>query len=106
MCSNGNGQLFLQVQSPPAGMPSDGTQGAHWWVGVDVGQHYAITADATAPGPHEAFAVICTGAHQERIHWAVDGDDMFTIATTPPGVWTTPPPIGLPGTQYEISGLC
>ena len=107
LCSNGNGQYFLQEQLPPVGSPNYSTKATnHWWIGVDVGQHYAITADATAPGPHEAFAIECTAAHQERIHWAVDGDDMFTITTVPPSLWTTPPPVGLPGTQYEISGVC
>jgi hypothetical protein len=76
------------------------------WVGVNVGQHYAIGATATGPGPHEAFTVVCAGTHKERIHWAFEGDDTFTISTQPPTLWTSPPSFALPGTLYNISGMC
>jgi hypothetical protein len=45
-------------------------------------------------------------SHQERIHWAFEGDDTFTIATQPPTLWTSPPSFALPGTLYNISGMC
>lgn len=102
VCSNGNGQLYLQNQLPFAGIPN----GGRLWMGVNSYAHYAITASATAPGPHEAFAAICTGNHTERIHWAFQGSDTFTIATEPPTLWTNPPGAALPGTRYQISGVC
>jgi hypothetical protein len=102
LCTNpANRVHYLQNQIPAGGTPNGKP-----WVGVTVGQHYAITAAATGPGPHEAFTIVCTGSHQERIHWAFQGDDTFTIATTPPTLWTSPPSFGLPGTVYNISGMC
>ena len=97
-----NGLYYLQNQIPAAGIPN----GGRMWVGVNVGAHYALTDMATGPGPHEAFSIICTGKNQERIHWADEGSDMFTIATTPPTLWTSPPSAALPGTLYEISSVC
>ena len=102
VCTNGNGQVYLQNQIPSAGIPN----GGRLWVGVNRFAHYAITASATAPGPHEAFAAVCTGNHTERIHWAFEGSDTFTIAAEPPTLWTNPPGSGFPGTRYQISGVC
>jgi hypothetical protein len=101
LCSDGNGQYYLQDQIPGAGTPFN-----HPWVGVNVADHYAITATAIGAGPHEGFAPVCAGKGQEYIHWALAGSDMFTIATQPPTMWTQPPASGLPGTLYNISGVC
>jgi hypothetical protein len=100
-CHNGSGQEFLQSQYPSSNIP-----GSHLWVSANVGAHYALTDTATGPGPNEAFFARCAGPGREYIHWAVNADDTFTIATTPPSLWTGPPSEGLPGTLYNISGVC
>jgi hypothetical protein len=107
------GHIFMLCSKPTSvvhylqnQIPASGTPNGKLWVGVNVAQHYAIDAGATGPGPHEAFTVVCAGSHQEFLHWVFEGDDTFTIATQPPTVWTSPPSFGLPGTLYNISGMC